>query len=590
MASQVASGQTRPSVAVQLRRLRSVAGHRLRLLYIVAAMGLLVSVVGVASADLAAKLTGFMLDKNAKAFLNLVVPAILLRLGETVLTGAQHYVSGRFGQEVIERLRFGVASRLSQATAAAASKDHSGQTLSRMTNDLAATQNLLQSSLPMIVTDTVRAALALGYMLWKHWILALVAVFGAPAVFAIVGRLNGPVMTLSKQGQEKLAEANQTVSESLAGAEMVRSFGLQEQMYAAFTGHTDAWMRMMRKYSSLTAFAGAAGFGASFTPFILVFGIGGFLVLKGQIRLGMLLAFMDLLNYVTFPTQQMPGLLTQMAAEASSVERVLDLLDTAVERQDGSDFLPDPAFPAIEFRNVTFTYPGASVPSLKEVSFQVPAGAMVGVAGPSGSGKSTVFRLLLGDYAPDSGEIRVFGHSLHEWSLAFLRTRLMSVSQDTYLFPFSVRDNLALGKAGIDADRIQEAARVAQADAFVQSLPQGYESLVGELGNRISAGERQRLSLARSLVQPADVLLLDEATSALDNQSERKAMDAIRDTKAGTTVLVIAHRLSSIQHADTALVFDGGLLAEQGSHEDLMAKKGKYYQLYNAQETRGERA
>ncbi|HHX28987.1 MAG TPA: ABC transporter ATP-binding protein [Firmicutes bacterium] len=590
MATRTAPAQAvspaKPSIVKVLRQLLRVAGTRSYLLYTSALAGLLMSATAVMSADLTARLTNSMLARDLAAFMNLIVLAVLVRLGQTLLEGLQEYMNGKFGHETIEQLRQGIARRLSKATAEASSQEHSGQTLSRLTNDLGSTQSLLQASVPGFFTGCVQAGFALGYMLWRHWVLALVAVFGAPAVFTIVRRLSGPVMSIAKAGQETLAKANEIVAEGLSGAEMVRSFGLRQTLTESFNKRTGEWLGLMRRYSRMASLAAAVGFGAGFTPFVLIFGIGGYMVLRGDIEMGVLFAFFELLNYVSFPMEQLPRLLTQMAAEGASAQRVLDLLDTPVERQDGADFPPDPRYPAIEFRNVTFTYPGGSHPALSGVSFKVNLGETVAVVGSSGSGKSTLFRLLLGDHNPDEGEVLVFGHPLHEWSLTALRSHFSYVSQTTYLFPFSVRENLKLGDETLGDDRIQAAARLAQADGFIQSLPQGYETPVGELGNRISGGEKQRLSLARALLRPAHVFLLDEATSALDYHAERRVIEGIWNANAAQdmTILVIAHRLSSVQHADRILVLESGRPVESGTHSELMAERGRYYHLYHSEQ------
>ena len=428
----------------------------------------------------------------------------------------------------------------------------------------------------------------MAYMLWRNWLLALIAVFAAPAVFAIVGRLNAPMMAVSKEAQETLAKANEVGAESLAGAETVRSFRLQDRLYESFRRHTDKWLILSRRTGSIQSASIALGFGASFAPFILVLGMGGFMVLRGRIGIGVLMAFLDLMNYVAFPMQQLPSMLTQIGGSAASAERVLGLLETPVERQGGRDFAPNPSQPMVEFRDVTFAYPGSSSPTLAGLSFSLYAGETVALVGASGSGKTTVIRLLLGDFAQESGEVRVFGHPVHEWSLEALRRRFSYVSQSTYLFPFSVLENLRLDRKD-DDEQARRAASIAQAAEFAESLPEGYNTPVGEVGNRISGGERQRLSLARAILRRSDILLLDEATSALDYRSERQVIEGLKEHFAGATTLVIAHRLSSVQHANRILVLSDGRVAESGTHEDLLALGGKYHQLYSVQPEGGER-
>lgn len=238
LATQTAPAQAvspaKPSVLKVLGRLLREAGPRSGLLYVSAVSGLVISIAAVVSADLSARFTNSMLARDLAAFMALILPAVLIRLGHVLLTGLQEYVNGKFGHETTGDLRHGIAGRLSKATAEASSREHSGETLSRLTNDLGSAQSLLQSSIPGLFTGVTQAAFALAYMLWRHWMLALVAVFGVPMVFMIVKRLTGPVMSASKKGQEMLAKVNEISAESLSGAEMVRSFGLRGNMLAAF--------------------------------------------------------------------------------------------------------------------------------------------------------------------------------------------------------------------------------------------------------------------------------------------------------------------------------------------------------------------
>lgn len=592
MASQAASAEpvktSKPRVYPQVKRVLALAGPFSVYLYGAVLCGVLLSIGAVAAADVSARMLDAMLGQNMPVFQRMAWVSIALAGLQAALAAGKRVLGGTFGQEAGSSLRQALCARLSRSTAAASSSAHSGQVLSKLTSDLREVQNLVESLVPETLAGLLRGILAVAYMLWRNWLLALIAVFAAPAVFAVVGRLNAPMMTVSKEAQESLAKANEVAAESLAGAETVRSLRLQHRLYESFSRHAGKWLALSKRTGSIQSASVALGFGASFTPFVLVLGMGGFMVLRGHIGVGVLMAFLDLMNYVAFPMQQLPNMLTQIAGAAASAERVLDLLETPVERQDGRDFPPDPSLPAVEFRNVTFTYPGSQTPVLSGLSFALWAKETVALAGASGSGKTTVIRLLLGDFTPQAGEVRVFGHPMHEWSLEALRRHFSYVSQSTYLFPFSVLENLRLDRKDGD-EQVRRAASIAQAAEFVESLAQGYGTAVGEVGNRISGGERQRLSLARAVLRRSDILLLDEATSALDYRSERQVIEGLREHLAGPATLVIAHRLSSVQHADRILILSDGCIAESGTHEELLARGGKYYQLYSVQQEGGER-
>ena len=573
----------------QVKRVLVISGSHSPFLFVSVLCGVLLAVLTVASAHVSARMLDAVLGGNLPVFVRMVWFAIAIAGAQSLLTAGKRFMSGKFWQGAGLNLRRALSTRISRATAAAASSEHSGQVLSKLTSDLQGVQALVETDLPDLFVGLVRGSLAIAYMLWCDWMLALVAVLAAPAVFAIVGRLNAPVMGLSQKTQEALGDANEVATESLVGAETVRAFGLQDRLYGSFVRHTDRWLSLSLRTGRIQGAITAVGFGASFTPFILVLGIGGFMVLQGRLGFGSVMAFLELMNHVAFPMRDLPRIMNQISGEAASAERVLNLLDIPVEREDGGDFNPDPALPLVEFWNVTFTYPGATAPALAGLSFALNKGEMVALAGTSGSGKTSVIRLLLGDYAPDSGEIRVFGRPLGEWSLKALRRHFSCVDQSTYLFPFSVAENLRLGRDEIGDEELREAASAAQAAEFIESLPKGYETPLGEVGNRVSGGERQRLSLARAILRRGDILILDEATSALDYRSERQVIDGLRENFSDAAALVIAHRLSSVQYADRILVLSEGRVVEEGPHDELMALGGKYYQLYRVQQEGRER-
>jgi ABC-type multidrug transport system fused ATPase/permease subunit len=556
------------------------------LTYVAAACAVAGSVVTVIEAALAARMLDSTIAGSLPQLLRAAVLAAAAHVGSMVLSAGQGLSQGTFAQQTLARIRRQAAERLPRATAAAMSGEHSGQVLSRLTNDLGLAEDLLAQTVLRLVSGLLTAVLAIGYMFWRNWLLAIVAIFVTPAIFIVAERLSGPMAALSREAQAALADVNVVIEESLMGAAVVRAFGLARSLKERFDAHDRVWLDRTQRRNVRSAALSAVGFGTGFAPFLMVFGLGGYLVLRQAMTLGAVFSFIQLLNYVSFPIQQMPQLIGQVSSDASAVRRVLEVLVMPVERDSGEDFEFTPDAPAVSFEDVTFTYPGSSQPALSGLSFAVRPGERAAFAGSSGSGKSTVFRLVLGDYEPDRGVVRVGGHDVKDWSLAALRSRLAVVSQDTYLFPCSLGENISMGRPSATAEELVAVARTAQANGFVNEIPERYGAPAGELGGRLSGGERQRLSLARALVRRSDVMLLDEATSALDYRLENSVMSGIAESFRGTT-LVIAHRLSTVIDADRIFVLESGRLVEQGTHADLMARRERYYELYSSQAREG---
>ena len=358
---------------------------------------------------------------------------------------------------------------------------------------------------------------------------------------------------------------------------MVKSFNLKDVVLANFRGQVDESVRRGRAIALRRAILSSVSTGLSFIPFVMPLAIGSFLISRGQMTVGSLLAFINLLNNVTWPLGQLPNLYGSYKGALAGLGRIYEVIDLEAERQRRG--LCRRRSTGALLRRSSFSYTDKEV--LKDLSFTVTKGETVALVGPSGGGKSTIFKLITGLYQPSSGRIELFGHPLETWNLEAVRKEMAVVAQDTYLFPTTIRENIALGQEDVSMEEIIAAAKQANAHDFILELPEGYDTMVGERGARLSGGQRQRIAIARAILRDAKLLLLDEATSALDTESELLVQQALNQAMTQRTTVVIAHRLSTIKNADRILVLDGGTIVEEGCHDELLKANGVYARLYN---------
>jgi ABC-type multidrug transport system fused ATPase/permease subunit len=383
--------------------------------------------------------------------------------------------------------------------------------------------------------------------------------------------------------QEALGQAGVATQEAVSGAEVIRAMNIGTAMTARHEHALMTWQERSITAAHQVAKLYSTGVTLSIMPFIAVFAVGGYLALAHRIELGLLFSFVQLVNYLSSPVQEMPRLLGRIRQGVAAAHRVMELLDLPVERIGGIHG-PDTADGVISLESVSFAYPGTAESSLRDISLTVKRGQKVALVGGSGSGKSTVLRLVMGDYSPDAGAVLVNGLSVQDWDLAALRSGIAVVDQEAFLFGDSVSDNVRTGRLGATQAQVDEALDVAAAD-FVADMTQGEDTLVGDMGGRLSGGQRQRLALARALIKEAPLIVLDEATSALDNELERRVYAQLLEHYPDRTVVAVAHRLTTIQDADMIYVFDHGRIVEEGTHDSLLAADGRYALLWNLQQT-----
>jgi ABC-type multidrug transport system fused ATPase/permease subunit len=497
---------------------------------------------------------------------------------------------GLFSERTLADLRQRIANQATRLPIGYLEERHSGDLLSIVNADLNKLKNLTSNDLLRLVGDTMRAVGALVYLLSVSWSLTLVSLLLTPLMFMMLSRLTQPVAKRTEEMQSEIGRVSSIAQDGLSGLMVTRAFNLTAVMSERLRQANQNVLKKGFIIARLRAVVDGASFFVGLSPFIITFGYGGYLVINSQISFGALLAFVNLLNYVANPLTSIPSTLANISEECGAAQRTFQVLDQPAERASGAVTQPRlEAEPLVSFENVRFQYTSGD-PVIEGVSFEVRRGQTVAVVGPSGGGKSTLLKLLLGFYPLNSGRICLLGSDLAEWQLNAARQYMAFVAQDTYLFPVSIAENIACGRSGASQAEIEEAARLANIHDFIQTLPDGYQTLVGERGARLSGGQKQRISLARAILKNAPILLLDEATSALDTESEALVQEALQRFMVGRTTIVIAHRLSTIINADRVVVLDAGQIVEEGTHTELVARNGLYQELYQRQFTNGNHA
>jgi len=456
---------------------------------------------------------------------------------------------------------------------------HSGQVVAKLTSDVNVLQGFFQNSSPQLLYNSVVFILAFGYLCTVNWQLVLISAASVPLTLYLINYLSKPMSKYARREQESMEVVSAVAQDAIAGIDIEKAYNLDELMQKRFNTAVDHGLQNSLKRQKRLSYISPLQSVVRWIPLLSCAVYGGYLTLNNRLTTGSLFAFIYLLQYLVDPINNLQTFISEFRGAAVSMDRIAGLLQQDQESTFGKTFKFDGNQTVIEFSKVNFSYT-AETEVLKEVSFAIAKGKSVALVGGSGSGKSTVFKLLCGFYSPAAGDVKLYGQSFSAWDLAAARAQLALVSQETYLFPTSIAENIAFGKPGATFEEIVEAAKMANAHEFITQLPEGYHTFVGERGVKLSGGQKQRLTIARAILKDTPVLLLDEPTSALDVQSEALVQQALELFMKDRTVLMIAHRLSTIKNVDEILVMDQGRVVEKGTHAQLLEKDGVYRQLY----------
>jgi len=488
-----------------------------------------------------------------------------------------------FGERVTLRLRHRLFAHSGLLSLAFSRREHSGRTMSLFVNDVPSLAGLFSGT----VLDGLGSLVALGagaaVMVSLNWQLALAAGLGPLVVAGVAAVVTRPLRPAARRAQEKAAEVVERLQEHLSGMREVVAFGHMPKQELAFLSTLRELLRLRLRVTLIdTAIqSGAAVVSLAVTLSILIF--GAYLVIEGKTTLGTVVAMRSLFGLMFQPAGQLMGLVSGTQKALGAADRVYAFLDQqpAVKECAGAQAVREVAG-EISFDAVTFAYqPGQ--PVLRGISLTARPGEMIALVGPSGAGKSTLMSLVARFYDPAEGRVLLDGVDLREVSLSGLRDQIAIVFQDTFLFATTIGENIRLGRDDADEAEVIAAARAANAWEFIERLPRGLDTPVGERGVHLSEGQKQRIAIARALLRAPRILILDEPTSALDARSDHLLQSALDNLMRGRTTFVIAHRLATVQRADRIVVLDRGRIVEQGTHADLLRRRGLYRELFDLQ-------
>ncbi len=533
--------------------------------------------------DLARAAAAAMRENRMRAILIASAAALFLALTMSAARFLQEFLSGSIGADITTDLGEAMYANLMRQSVGFFELHSSGEILARFTNDIFMVNRGLQGVFVKLMREPIKVVVFLGVALSVDWQLTLVGLCVLPLVLYTLVSIGKKMRRSVQRSLQKIAGMATVVNETVKGIAIIKSYGMEDYEVGRIQREIDKLRRFLLRMVTLNAATGPL------TEFLLVLGVVGFVLFSarrveaGLLDAGDLVQLYFALAMMLDPVRKLSDVNNLVQTSVASAVRCFEFIDMKPSLEEAVDAVDvGPMQSSIRFEKVCFSYDGQRE-ALSDINVEIRKGELVALVGFSGSGKSTFAKMLPRFYDPDRGAIYLDGVDIRKATFASLREQIGLVTQDTILFAESIRDNIAFGREQYSDERVEGAAQAAHADMFIRQLPEQYHTVIGESGCTLSGGQRQRLAIARAIIKDPALLILDEATSSLDSESEKLIQEALDKFVQGRTTIVIAHRLSTIQRADRILVMDAGRIVEQGSMEELLAKKGLYKRLHDLQ-------
>lgn len=530
--------------------------------------------------QVAVKLSGGHIDLSKISSVLLTIFSIYLASG--ICTFVIHFIMAGVTQRLITDLRGNINRKMTKLPLLYFDNSNKGDLLSRVTNDIDNINNTFQNCFVHSVSAIVTFFGVLAIMLRYNLTMTFAAL--SPLPFGSVIAL--AVLSVSKRYFRKqwqvTGDINGHIEEMFTGHNIVKAFGHEKQAIEEFDEINEELYEVSRKAQFYSGFLGPLINFANNLGYVLICVIGGYLIINGGYNIGAITVFMFYSKLFMQPLVDMSNIVNELQSSLASAERVFDLIDEEEEVPDTVKTVLEKTTGSVKIENISFSYK-EDVPLIEDFSLDVKPGQLIAIVGPTGAGKTTLVNLLMRFYEIREGSIRIDGVDIRDISRENLHNIFSMVLQDTWLFKGSIRDNILYGHENATEEEFENAVRTARVDRFVSTFPDGYDTILEEDGENLSAGQRQLITIARAVLQNPDILILDEATSSVDTRTELQIQNAMNALMKGRTSFVIAHRLSTIRDADLILFVDNGTITEQGTHEQLMAKGRDYRELYDSQ-------